>query len=73
MFWEMMSTDDTVCLQSRPGEVNMEDQPEDQPENMNPDNPDPWNKREEESSQRLYLLITLLCLLLAYVVSGSAR
>jgi hypothetical protein len=46
---------------------------EDQPENMNPDNPDPWNKREEESSRRLYLLITLLCLLLAYVVSGSAR
>ncbi|MCF7821907.1 MAG: hypothetical protein K9M17_05655 [Mariprofundaceae bacterium] len=46
---------------------------EDQPENMSPDNPDPWNKREKESSRRLYLLVVLLSALLAYVLSGTTR
>jgi len=49
----------------------MEDQPEN--ENINPDNPNPWNKREEKSSRRIYLLIALLSALLAYILSGTAR
>ncbi|MDT8375749.1 MAG: hypothetical protein RQ867_03310 [Mariprofundaceae bacterium] len=52
----------------------MEDQAENMhSENINPENPNPWNKREEKSSRRLYLLITLFCLLLAYILSGTAK
>ena len=71
MLWEMISTDGTICLYSLLGEVSVEDQPEN--ENMNPENPNPWNKREKESNRRLYLLVMLLCLLLAYILSGAVK
>ena len=46
---------------------------EDRPDNMGPDNPNPWNKREKKSSIFLYLAIAAVCLILAYVVSGAAK
>ena len=66
-----MMSSDGICLRNLLGEVSMEDQPEN--ENINPDNPNPWNKREEKSSRRIYLLIALLSALLAYILSGTAR
>jgi len=33
----------------------------------------PWNKRERKSPLLLYLLLTLLCLILAYLLSSTAR
>lgn len=44
---------------------------DDHQENVSPENGNPWNKRESRSPLRLYLLIGLLCLLLAYVLSQS--
>lgn len=37
------------------------------------DRSDIWNKRERRSPLLLYLLLTLLCLILAYVLSGTAH
>jgi len=42
-------------------------------ENISPENKNPWNKREQKSPTVLYLLLALLCLILAYVLSGTAK
>ena len=42
-------------------------------ENVSSKNPNPWNKREQKSPLLLYLLIALLCLVLAYALSGTAK
>ena len=47
----------------------MTDNSDDMPENHETS----WNKREKESPLRLYLLLALLCLVLAYVLSGTAK
>jgi len=45
---------------------------EENPENISPENKNPWNKREQRSPLLLYLLAGLLCAILAYVLSSSA-
>ena len=32
-----------------------------------------WNKREKKSPMLLYVLLAALCLILAYVLSGTAK
>lgn len=32
-----------------------------------------WNKREKKSPLLLYLLLAVVCLVLAYVLSGTAK
>jgi len=38
-----------------------------------PQNKNPWNKREQKSPILLYGLIVVVCLILAYVLSGTAK
>jgi len=42
-------------------------------ENKSPENNDLWNKREQKSPLAQYLLLALLCLILAYLLSGSVN
>lgn len=42
-------------------------------EHISPGKSNPWNKREKQSQFLLYLLVGLVCLILAYVLSGAAK
>ena len=45
----------------------------DNPDEVSENHETSWNKREEKSPLLQYLLLALLCLILAYVLSGTAK